>query len=145
MNTAAKTKQYSCDICDHGEFEEIRVHKTPIGDLRVVKCLNCGHFYQKDRASIEYIKELYESDYFTNAYEDFNEGVTGSYLEDREQIMTFVRRRFNEIENLEKLFEAYYREQLNQRVKDVLASKYPVITFDDIISKNIKNGIYDKQ
>ena len=52
---------------------------------------------------------------------------------------------FNEIENLEKLFEAYYREQLNQRVKDVLASKYPVITFDDIISKNIKNGIYDKQ
>ena len=51
---------------------------------------------------------------------------------------------FNEIENLEKLFEAYYREQLNQRVKDVLASKYPVITFDDIISKNIKNGIYDK-
>jgi len=52
---------------------------------------------------------------------------------------------FNEIENLEKLFEAYYREQLNQRVKDVLASKYPVITFNDIISKNIKNGIYDKQ
>ena len=52
---------------------------------------------------------------------------------------------FNEIENLEKLFEAYYREQLNQRVKDVLASKYPVLTFDDIISKNIKNGIYDKQ
>lgn len=52
---------------------------------------------------------------------------------------------FNEIENLEKLFKAYYREQLNQRVKDVLASKYPVITFDDIISKNIKNGIYDKQ
>ena len=52
---------------------------------------------------------------------------------------------FNEIENLEKLFEAYYREQLNQRVKDILASKYPVITFDDIISKNIKNGIYDKQ
>lgn len=52
---------------------------------------------------------------------------------------------FNEIENLEKLFEAYYREQLNQRVKDVLASKYPVIIFDDIISKNIKNGIYDKQ
>ena len=52
---------------------------------------------------------------------------------------------FNEIENLEKLFEAYYREQLNQRVKDVLASKYPVITFDDIISKNIKNCIYDKQ
>lgn len=52
---------------------------------------------------------------------------------------------FNEIENLDKLFEAYYREQLNQRVKDVLASKYPVITFDDIISKNIKNGIYDKQ
>ena len=101
MNTAAKTKQYSCDICDHGEFEEIRVHKTPIGDLRVVKCLNCGHFYQKDRASIEYIKELYESDYFTNAYEDFNEGVKGSYLEDREQIMTFVRRRFNEIENFE--------------------------------------------
>ena len=52
---------------------------------------------------------------------------------------------FNEIQNLEKLFEAYYREQLNQRVKDILASKYPVITFDDIISKNIKNGIYDKQ
>lgn len=52
---------------------------------------------------------------------------------------------FNEIENLEKLFEAYYREQLNQRVKDVLASKYPVITFDDIIKKNIKSGVYDKQ
>lgn len=52
---------------------------------------------------------------------------------------------FNEIENLEKLFEAYYREQLNQRVKDVLASKYPIITFDDIIWKNIKSGIYDKQ
>lgn len=52
---------------------------------------------------------------------------------------------FNEIENLEKRFEAYYREQLNQRVKDVLASKYPVITFDDIISKNIKSGVYDKQ
>jgi hypothetical protein len=52
---------------------------------------------------------------------------------------------FNEIENLEKRFEAYYREQLNQRVKDVLASKYPVLTFDDIISKNIKSGVYDKQ
>jgi hypothetical protein len=52
---------------------------------------------------------------------------------------------FNEIQNLEKRFEAYYREQLNQRVKDVLASKYPVITFDDIISKNIKSGVYDKQ
>ncbi len=52
---------------------------------------------------------------------------------------------FNEIKNLEKLFEAYYREQLNQRVKDVLASKYPVITFDDIIKKNIKSGVYDKQ
>ena len=52
---------------------------------------------------------------------------------------------FNEIENLEKRFEAYYREQLNQRVKDVLASKYPVITFNDIISKNIKSGVYDKQ
>ena len=52
---------------------------------------------------------------------------------------------FNEIENLEKLFEAYYREQLNQRVKDVLASKYPVLTFDDIISKNIKSGVNDKQ
>lgn len=52
---------------------------------------------------------------------------------------------FNEIENLEKLFEAYYREQLNQRVKDELASKYPIITFDDIIWKNIKSGIYDKQ
>jgi hypothetical protein len=52
---------------------------------------------------------------------------------------------FNEIQNLEKRFEAYYREQLNQRVKDVLASKYPVLTFDDIISKNIKSGVYDKQ
>ena len=52
---------------------------------------------------------------------------------------------FNEIENLEKRFEAYYREQLNQKVKDVLASKYPVIMFDDIISKNIKSGVYDKQ
>lgn len=52
---------------------------------------------------------------------------------------------FNEIENLEKRFETYHREQLNQRVKDVLASKYPVLTFDDIISKNIKNGIYDRQ
>ncbi len=52
---------------------------------------------------------------------------------------------FNEIENLEKRFEAYYREQLNQRVKDVLASKYPVIMFDDIISKNIESGVYDKQ
>ena len=52
---------------------------------------------------------------------------------------------FNELENLEKLFEAYYREQLNQRVKDELASKYPIITFDDIIWKNIKSGIYDKQ
>ena len=52
---------------------------------------------------------------------------------------------FNEIENLEKLFETYYREQLNQRVKDILASKYPVLTFDDIILKNIKSGVYDKQ
>lgn len=52
---------------------------------------------------------------------------------------------FNEIENLEKRFETYHREQLNQRVKDVLASKYPVLTFDDIISKNIKSGVYDKQ
>ena len=52
---------------------------------------------------------------------------------------------FNEIENLEKRFETYHREQLNQRGKDVLASKYPVLTFDDIISKNIKSGVYDKQ
>tara|TARA_Y200000002_G_scaffold54968_1_gene40329 strand:- start:26958 stop:28712 length:1755 start_codon:yes stop_codon:yes gene_type:complete len=52
---------------------------------------------------------------------------------------------FNEIENIEKLFETYYRGQLNQRVKDVLASKYPVLKFDDIISKNINSSLYDKQ
>lgn len=86
-------KKSNCDLCENSNYKIL----GQIKNNYLVKCMLCGHIYMLYRLDDAELMEIYDDSYFNDKYIKGNEKVEYSYLEDKDNILKFVEKRFRTI------------------------------------------------
>ena len=142
----------NCDLCDEDYYKVL----GKIKNNELVKCDICGHIYLINRFSEEELKAIYTEDYFKEKYIKENEKVTYDYLQDKPNIMKFVKKRFHTIQKYKQngtildigCAMGFYLEHAKQHgweIYGVEASDYAANYAKKLLSTdNIINNSIDK-
>ncbi|QTL96941.1 methyltransferase domain-containing protein [Iocasia frigidifontis] len=91
-------KKVNCDLCGKNSYKILGKASENI----LVKCKLCGHIYMPYRPTKEEMIEIYNEDYFGEMYINGNEKADYNYLEDKPNILKFVKKRFATIHKYKK-------------------------------------------